>query len=244
VQDAFGDGSLLLSSGTPPTPTLRGLVRPSRSLWRSRQDGTPPLLLAEFAGRETFYQETPTGGVDFRRPFFGHTSTSAAGRDRVFWAVTDTFEIRVHTLDGRPLAVFRKRHDYATITAADAEPLIAQRLEAVPDPNVQRQVRRMLGNLPAEGRAPAFGWPVWADALGPELQVDDDGNLWVVEYFLPRETRNARTVFSQDGVWLGSVVLPPAFAPAHIGSDFILGTWRDSLDVEQVQLYDLIKPGR
>jgi hypothetical protein len=28
----------------------------------------------------------------------------------------------------------------------------------------------------------------------------------------------------------------------HIGPDFVLGVWRDDLDVEHARLYELIKP--
>lgn len=41
---------------------------------------------------------------------------------------------------------------------------------------------------------------------------------------------------------MGEVDLPADLDPTHIGEDVIVGTWRDELDVEHVQVYDLIKP--
>ena len=41
---------------------------------------------------------------------------------------------------------------------------------------------------------------------------------------------------------LGTMAFPINFVPRHIGDDFVLGSWRDEVDVEHVQLYELIKP--
>jgi len=111
----------------------------------------------------------------------------------------------------------------------------------VEQPEVRATVRRLLRNIPSGATAPAFGWPTWARARGRAIDVDDEGNLWVVNHFLPGEELNRRTVIAADGTWLGNVDLPPTFAPTHIGGDFVLGTWTDSLDVEHVRLYRLIK---
>lgn len=59
---------------------------------------------------------------------------------------------------------------------------------------------------------------------------------------MPHEERNSRTVFRDDGRWWGTVELPPRFAPTHIGDEFVLEVWRDSMDMEHVRLYELIKP--
>lgn len=101
---------------------------------------------------------------------------------------------------------------------------------------------RVLGELPRSGVVPEWGWPDYAPAHGPALQLDDEGNLRVVEYGMPGETGNTRTVISREGVWLGSVELPLGFSPSHIGPDFVLGVWRDELEVEHVRLYGLVKP--
>ena len=189
-----------------------------------------------------FYQELPTGQVDFRRPDSGHAAYHTAGADRLYWAASDTYEIKVHGLDGKLISLIRKQHDYQTVGPSAASPIIEKHVAALEDAATAAMVRRVLSNLPAHGRAPALGWPAWASRNAPELQVDPDGNLWVVEFFMPEEDRNARTVFDAEGVWLGSVTLPAAFMPKHIGRDFILGTWTDSLDVEHVRVYGLIKP--
>ncbi len=125
---------------------------------------------------------------------------------------------------------------------SEIESLINSAVATYQNEEARPLLRRVLEELPTSGQVPAFGWPDYAPSFGPGIQLDDDGNVWVAEYFLPGETRNARTVFGPDGVWLGSLELPPRFAPHHIGGDFVLGVWRDELDVESVRLYELTKP--
>jgi hypothetical protein len=48
-------------------------------------------------------------------------------------------------------------------------------------------------------------------------------------------------VFDEGGAALGVVPLPPRFTPHQIGNDFVLGAWKDELDVEHVRLYRLLK---
>ncbi len=40
---------------------------------------------------------------------------------------------------------------------------------------------------------------------------------------------------------LGVVETPPRFQISQIGSDFMLGRWRDELGVEHVRMYELLK---
>jgi hypothetical protein len=49
-------------------------------------------------------------------------------------------------------------------------------------------------------------------------------------------------VFDSDGRWLGAVEVPPNGRVSEIGADYVLGVWRDELDVERVQMFELIKP--
>ena len=57
-------------------------------------------------------------------------------------------------------------------------------------------------------------------------------------------------VFAADGTWLGPVALPPGLdrgvityqAPyLRIGSDYVLGIWKDELDAHTVRVYGLEK---
>jgi hypothetical protein len=68
-----------------------------------------------------------------------------------------------------------------------------------------------------------------------------DGDLWVADYRRPSDTQPRWTVFDSTGQMLGAVAMPERFTPYDIGADYVLGTWRDELDVEHVQLYALEK---
>jgi hypothetical protein len=236
IEGVFEDGSFLTIAPTFPSLDARGLVRQPRMVSRRMVD-TPARQVAEIPGTEIFYQETPTGQVDFRRPLFGHASHLAVSRNRFVWAATDSFHLHVHSPDGRLLLLIRKAHTPRRVTASDVDPIIEQRVMAVRDEGARPLVRRMLGRLPTS-TFPALGA---APDNGPSLMVDDDGNIWVAEYALPGDERNIRAVFDSTGVWLGAVELPSRFAPRHIGADFVLGAARDSLDLEQVQLFGLRK---
>src|SRR5688500_8166212 len=105
VSGAFADGSLLIQSLTVTTPDTRGLIRPPRSLWRSSPGSSAAVHILDMPGEQSFWQDSPFGPVDRRRPFFGHTSHYTAWRDRLYTAATDTFEIRVHSQEGRLLSI-------------------------------------------------------------------------------------------------------------------------------------------
>jgi hypothetical protein len=40
-------------------------------------------------------------------------------------------------------------------------------------------------------------------------------------------------------MWLGEVALPSTLGVTEIGEDYVLGTWRDEMDVEYVRMYSL-----
>ncbi|MCJ7629441.1 MAG: hypothetical protein MUO50_13765 [Longimicrobiales bacterium] len=74
-----------------------------------------------------------------------------------------------------------------------------------------------------------------------DLLIDSEGCVWAAEYHRrgsPEEPVDWE-VFSPEGEWLGSVRTPLRFSVFDIGSDYILGVFRDDLDIEHVQLLRL-----
>jgi hypothetical protein len=59
---------------------------------------------------------------------------------------------------------------------------------------------------------------------------------------LPWETEVRWDVLDASGRWLGAVNTPPRFTMYDIGTNYVLGRQYDSLNVERVQLYELVKP--
>lgn len=75
------------------------------------------------------------------------------------------------------------------------------------------------------------------------MHVDPAGRLWIVRTHLPWDRARRCDVLDATGRFLGSVTLPPNFSLFQVGTDFILGRARDADDIEQVQLYRLVRVG-
>ena len=84
---------------------------------------------------------------------------------------------------------------------------------------------RFPSRLPAHGR----------------VLVDATGAIWMQEYGLPgAEAAPTRwTVFDEGGRWLGSIELPARFVVSDIGTDYVLGIWRNDEDVQFIRKYRL-----
>jgi hypothetical protein len=72
-----------------------------------------------------------------------------------------------------------------------------------------------------------------------DLHYDNEGFIWANAYVSPWETGSSAMVFSVAGELLGSVILPERFTIHEIGVDYVLGVWRDDLDVEFIRMYEL-----
>jgi hypothetical protein len=65
----------------------------------------------------------------------------------------------------------------------------------------------------------------------------------VEHYRLPWESEPAWAIMDTDGRWLGTVHTPPGLRIYEIGADYVLGVWRDELNVEYVRTYALLRAG-
>lgn len=104
--------------------------------------------------------------------------------------------------------------------------------EATTDDNWRRMQERIFAEMSFPATMPAYS----------RVLVDAAGNLWVAEYRRPGDDLPRWTVFDLDGRMLGTIDMPQGFSPSEIGSDYVLGTIRDELDVERVRLYELVRP--
>ena len=82
------------------------------------------------------------------------------------------------------------------------------------------------------------------------MLVDRSGGVWLQHYVqMPtasawNQTLSEPTVwdaYTPAGAWMGPVELPADFHPFEIGDDYVLGLWRDDMDVEYVRMYGLEK---
>jgi len=128
-----------------------------------------------------------------------------------------------------------------TVTNADREAHFArerarfeQMAAQIPDMDRAAMERYMLQQRFPE-RIPAHANRMYADPAG---------NLWLQEYDIDSTPGRATrwSVFDPDGRWLGIVDMPEGFTVNEIGTDYVLGVWRDELDVQYVRMYRLVKP--
>ena len=71
------------------------------------------------------------------------------------------------------------------------------------------------------------------------LLLDAERNLWAERYRTPWEANPTWFVFDEQGVWLGEVATPPGLHVFEIGSDYVLGRYRDEFDVQSVVMIPL-----
>jgi len=76
----------------------------------------------------------------------------------------------------------------------------------------------------------------------PWLLLDDEGRLWVQDYLAFPDEAPVWSVFDARGFLVAGVAVPLGFEITYVGSDTVVGRWRDALDIEHVQVYDLIRP--
>jgi len=101
--------------------------------------------------------------------------------------------------------------------------------------------------LPPEARGAlrraVLAMPV-ADSLGPPrfLLVTRQGRIWSTAVFPPASTASTWTVYDLRGQEVAVVELPARFELHDIGPDYVLGRFRDELDINYIRLYGLQKP--
>lgn len=211
----------------------------------SLEDGSSRAI-ADVPGHEADVEFREGGGYAHGAYLFAKGPVFAAFGDRFALAQSEAYAIRIERFDGssplsvrRPVAVERatQAHLDATVDAVvatvfpegrDHSPEDAARLEGI-----------------WRGRPRAETLPVLRS-----MHFDDLGNLWVEPFHLLGSELPPYQVFAPDGTWLGEVVLPPGqdrgwvadYAPRlELGADYVLGVWKDALDVQRVRMYRLEK---
>jgi hypothetical protein len=75
-----------------------------------------------------------------------------------------------------------------------------------------------------------------------KLLLDEIGRLWVQDFTLAGEPQLLR-LFSQEGAYLGELLIPDGFTVFEVGSDYVLGRTTDDLGVHRVELWEIIEDG-
>lgn len=192
----------------------------------------------EFGGRLTALPGAPrwglrtVAGVSFPYVPFGGGPVSAVSRDRFVIGRGVEPELLVFDGNGELKRVIRwparRRASSVEMDRLRDQMLGPERTSAQRNSN-----RRLLAEAPAPDSLPATR----------AVLVDKVGNIWVEQYRAPWESSPVWEIFNPDGRWLGNVRTPSRFRIHEIGSDYLLGTWRNDLDVEYLRMYGLDKRG-
>ena len=236
VRGRFADGTLLTTYVRPSLSSLSGPRRQPVDLLRVSVDGAALNPIATLAGDEDFMQVAegpvnPVGGIAaVASPiYFGRSTRYAVSGDRLFAGDTDRSEIGVYAGDGTLERLIRWSSEPRSVSRSAVDSMKAAQLSrSLPETLALR--RKLLSAMPVPETMPAFD----------RIVAGETGDLWVEEYRVPGSAPDARwTVFDREGRMLASVLLPDRFAPLEIGEDYVLGSWRDEMDVQFVHLYRL-----
>jgi len=155
------------------------------------------------------------------------------------------FELQRYGEEGEVEAAFRRPWDPRPVTEADTRRFRDHFMaESRNHPELGSKALDFAREYLAELEYPDH-FPPYSEALS-----DSEGNLWVEEYrwpwwhtVPPDPPDTWWSVFDADGVWLGRVRMPGRFLVRDIGSDYVLGVWRDEDGVGHIRQYEIIKPG-
>ncbi len=230
------DGTMLMVWATGDLwPRIRaGSLRPGQTARETATvlhydaDGALLDTVAVLPGIESAIMER-NGRPATMFPPMGRAVAYALGDDRIFVGTQETFEIREYLTDGTLVGLIRRPGVDLVITDADTDRFLAAMTRGVDDPSRRRDIEERVADIPLPPSRPAYG----------RLVLDATGRLWISEAIIPTVMPTRWSVFDPDVGLLGEVVVPERFDVYEIGEDYVLGRWKDDLDIEYVRMYGL-----
>ena len=227
-QGIFADNSLLVAASIGLViPPPMGIYRDSVLYARYSPEGAPVATFIGRQGREFFAQDLGGGRYGSMGLPYGLNPTAIVFGDRWYYGSSESWEIGVYSPDGALTHLYRRDEPRRPVTQEteddDRESVSG---DASPPPGSGFGM-----SPPIPETLPAYRTFV----------VSDDASLWV-ENYTRRSEQPSWAVFRDDGRYLGDVETPMGAQVTHIGDDFVLVIWEDELEVQQVQMYGLIKP--
>lgn len=137
---------------------------------------------------------------------------------------------------GRAIQVFTLTGEPRSSIAADFKPV------GVTSRDLDAARARALSNRAPELRPLAER--LWAEAPKPEtfpyfdrLMGASDGQVWIRHYRVDPDAATQWQILDSTGVAIGVVQLPGRFELHAVEDQYLIGVWRDELDVEYVQVW-------
>jgi hypothetical protein len=206
-----------------------GLIRPPAAVVK-RDAGSGEVLDTLWSGPG--YEELMVIEGERRlgmSPFFGKGPAYDTHDGQLWVGASDAMTYRVIGADGSLLRIVQVPTYDLTVTPEMMEREREGYLGADPSP----RLRRLLGLLPEPDTRPAYR----------DFFVDSEGHLWAggLRTRTNYDDPWAFEIFGPEGEWLGSLEVPARFDLFEVGPDYLLGSRRDALDVEHVQLLPLLR---
>lgn len=212
-----------------------GVSRDSLALVRYTSEGEMVDTLARLPGSERYrkIQQTGSSMEIMQRPApFALEQQVAIHGGEIYTGAGDRYEIERYTPERGLVGLIRIERPNRPVTSEISEQFRRSTLERAKDDNSRRLAERFLADVTFPATLPAHG----------ALRLDGTGHLWVEEYRAPGEIQPRWSIFDPEGRWLGVVETPPGLEVMEIGADYLLGLWKDELDVEHLRLYRIDKP--
>ena len=225
------DGSLVGRTGSRNNQV--GAFRFSAFYVRYGPDLAPLDTIARRPGDDFFTQPCGRGMCGYEPPFARSTSAGFHG-DRLWIGTADRYEIEVIDMTGRVIRSIRDARPFHEVSGANAARQREAFLSTARSPERRAELEKVYAMMTVPKAMPAYG----------ELRVDRGGALWVEEYRATEDAPSRWTVFDSTGRVLGTVGTPRGLRIDDIGDDYLLGVYRDSLDVEHVRMHGIVKPRR
>ncbi|MCY3704224.1 MAG: hypothetical protein OXH08_01795 [Gammaproteobacteria bacterium] len=229
----LGNGEIVVETRTRFMFGYEGesaILRQPGGLFRVDAAGESADSIGVTAGNEVFMHVSSGGGAFAGPPLFGRDAFVATHAGRILLGDAIDMQVEEWTADGAPARILRIP-GYPLELSADAFEREREALMPEDPTEVRPMNLEFLQDMPVPDRRPAYA----------DMKVDPTGAIWLRPFLAPNEGDGPETwqVLGPDGAWLGGVEIPADFSVMQIGMDFVLGVYRDELDVEHPRVLDL-----
>jgi hypothetical protein len=228
----LGDRSFVTNAGVDVfgMASRRGVVRDSITLQRFGPDGKLTGVVGTFPGDESYINERDRGYTWDALPF-GRQTFTVAGRNGVYVADGETGRVTLYGLDGQRIQSWNSPLEGWNVSPQDIENFKQERLAQIVVEERRRETQAMLDGAPFPKVSPVIG----------ALKVDLEGNVWVQSFPRPGAETARWVIMAPSGQPVGQIEIPTRAEVFKVGRDYVLGRWRDEMDVEQIRLYGVSK---
>lgn len=201
--------------------------------------GTPGDSIGQIPGAEEYVAEALSG-----RPLFPKRSVIDTHGGHIFTGSADLMQVEELSATGDTLRILRIPGYPLELTEAQVEAEREARLD-VPLPQgmtLPPPFRQAIEEMPSPATRPAYD----------RMIVDVTGAVWLRLFRGESERagsaesggRDLWLVFAASGEWLGNVEAPPGFTILDIGTDQVLGVWKDEMDEQSPRVQRLSRGAR